>query len=275
MIGDKMVRTRVNGMAGKRMAEPVLTAAEAAARTGLTIRALRVYEARGLLDPPRTDKGWRLYGPREFQRLGIIQALKSLGLSLAEIARVLAGDTPSLRRVLEVQATLWRGRLAAAQAGLDLVEQALARTGMSRPGTTPISVDDLCTLIRRLDMNTMPETLRTVLAEDYTAEERATLMTPRGGEAAAAEGTRAWTQLIADIQALRQAGVPASDARAQEAARRWQSLVTAFTQGDGTVAQRTAGLWQKALDRDPQGQGLPFDQGLWDYVGAAMKGSQA
>ncbi|MEE3623327.1 MerR family transcriptional regulator [Nitrospirillum sp. BR 11752] len=262
-------------MARKRMAEPVLTAAEAAARTGLTVRALRVYEARGLLDPPRTDKGWRLYGPREFQRLGIIQALKSLGLSLAEIARVLAGDTPSLRRVLEVQAALWRGRLAAAQAGLDLVKQALARTDTSRPDVPPISVDDLCTLIRRLNMNTMPETLRTVLAEDYTAEERATLMTPRGSEAAVAEGTRAWTQLIADIQALRQAGIPATDPQAQEAARRWQGLVAAFTQGDGAVAQRTAGLWQKALDRDPQGHGLPFDQGLWDYVGAATKAAQA
>ncbi|MEA1674400.1 MerR family transcriptional regulator [Nitrospirillum sp. BR 11163] len=262
-------------MTRKQAAEPMLTAAEAAARTGLTVRALRVYEARGLLDPPRTGKGWRLYGPREFQRLGVIQALKSLGLPLAEVSKVLAGDTPSLRRVLEVQAALWRGRLAAAQAGLDLVEQALARTDTSRPGTTPISVEDLCTLIRRLDMNTMPETLRTVLAEDYTAEERATLMTPRGTEEAATEGARAWNQLIADIQALRQAGVPASDARARDAARRWQGLVAAFTQGDADVAQRTAGLWRKALDRDPQGQGLPFDQGLWDYVAAAMKTPQA
>ncbi|WP_049974174.1 MerR family transcriptional regulator [Azospirillum sp. B4] len=255
--------------------EPVLTAAEAAARTGLTVRALRVYEARGLLDPPRTEKGWRLYGAREFQRLGVIQALKSLGLSLAEIAKVLAGDTPSLRRVLEVQAALWRGRLAAAQAGLDLVEQALARTDTSRPGTTPISVDDLCILIRRLNMNTLPETLRTVLAEDYTAEERATLMTPTGTPEAAADGARAWTQLIADVQALRDAGVPATDARAQAAAKRWQGLVSAFTQGDAAVESRTAGLWQKALTRDPQGQGLPFDQGLWEYVGAAMKSAQA
>ncbi|MBB6252152.1 MerR family transcriptional regulator [Nitrospirillum iridis] len=247
-------------------AAAVLTAAEAAARTGLTVRALRVYEARGLLDPPRTAKGWRLYGPREFQRLGVIQALKSLGLSLAEISRVLAGDTPSLRRVLEVQAALWRGRLAAAQAGLDLVEQALARTD-----TTPLSVDDLCTLIRRLDMSTLPDTLRTVLAEDYTADERATLMTPTGTPEAAAEGAQAWTRLIADIQALMAAGVPTTDPRAQEAAQRWQGLVAAFTQGDAAVEQRTAGLWQKALTRDPRGQGLPFDQGLWTYVGAAMK----
>lgn len=247
-------------------ASPVLTAADAAAQVGLTVRALRVYEARGLLDPPRTEKGWRLYGPREFQRLGIIQALKSLGLSLAEISRVLAGDTPSLRRVLEVQATLWRGRLAAAQAGLDLVQQALARTD-----TTPISVDDLCILIRRLDMTTLPETLRTVLAEDYTAEQRADLLTPTGTPEAAAEGARAWATLIADIQALRTAGVPATDARAKDAAKRWQGLTAAFTQGDAAVAARTGGLWQKALARDPQGQGLPFDKGLWDYVAEAAR----
>lgn len=50
----------------------LLTAAECARRLGLTTRALRVYEARGLIDPQRTEKNWRLYGAREIARLGEI-----------------------------------------------------------------------------------------------------------------------------------------------------------------------------------------------------------
>ena len=36
-----------------------LTAAECAVRTGLTVRALRVYEEYGLIAPKRTAGGWR------------------------------------------------------------------------------------------------------------------------------------------------------------------------------------------------------------------------
>jgi len=49
--------------------EAMLTAAECAARTGLTVRALRVYEEYGLIAPQRTASGWRCYGKAELIRL--------------------------------------------------------------------------------------------------------------------------------------------------------------------------------------------------------------
>jgi DNA-binding transcriptional MerR regulator len=55
-----------------------LTAAECASRTGLTVRALRVYERYDLIRPRRTASGWRLYGPAEITRLTEIIALKRL-----------------------------------------------------------------------------------------------------------------------------------------------------------------------------------------------------
>src|SRR5262245_42520119 len=82
-----------------------LTAAEGAARTGLTVRALRVYEDYGLIAPKRTAGGWRWYGKAELVRLNTIGLLKTAGLTLAQIRQVttLSGHGPSLRHVLQMQ----------------------------------------------------------------------------------------------------------------------------------------------------------------------------
>lgn len=59
---------------------------DAAAAAGTTPRALRFYEANGLLPPPRrTLAGQRVYGPREVARLRAIRELLSLGLTVADI----------------------------------------------------------------------------------------------------------------------------------------------------------------------------------------------
>jgi DNA-binding transcriptional MerR regulator len=61
---------------------------EAAAATGTTPRALRLYEARGLLrPPPRTPSGQREYGPAEVARVRVIRTLLALGLTLEDIRR--------------------------------------------------------------------------------------------------------------------------------------------------------------------------------------------
>lgn len=77
-----------------------LTAADCAARTGLTVRALRVYEREGLLKPSRTANGWRRYGPDDLMRLNTISVLKALGLTLAQIRKLLRETAPSLLSVL-------------------------------------------------------------------------------------------------------------------------------------------------------------------------------
>jgi len=73
---------------------------DAAAAAGTTPRALRFYEANGLLPPPRrTRAGQRVYGPREVARLRVIRELLNLGLTVADIRGcadrldLLEGDT--------------------------------------------------------------------------------------------------------------------------------------------------------------------------------------
>lgn len=75
--------------------------------TGLSSRTLRYYEELGLLPGVRRKAaGRRVYGPDEMQRLGFIQRLKALGLSLAEIKELnhvygIAGSTVAMLRRLD------------------------------------------------------------------------------------------------------------------------------------------------------------------------------
>jgi DNA-binding transcriptional MerR regulator len=57
----------------------------------LNPKTIRYYEDLGLLPPPRrTPAGYRQYGPEDVARLGFIRKAKLLGLSLEEIAELLA-----------------------------------------------------------------------------------------------------------------------------------------------------------------------------------------
>ena len=77
-----------------------LNPAEAAARLGVSAKALRLYEQRGLVTPSRTAAGWRAYGPDDMARGAEIVALRALGLSLAQVGRVLEGDAQGLEPAL-------------------------------------------------------------------------------------------------------------------------------------------------------------------------------
>lgn len=66
---------------------------ELARRTGLTVKAIRRYSDRGLVAPvERTAAGYRRYAPEAVARLALVRTLRELGLGLAVIRRVLAGE---------------------------------------------------------------------------------------------------------------------------------------------------------------------------------------
>lgn len=60
---------------------------------GLTVRAVRFYEERGLLHTERHARGIRIYDDAALQRLAFISSCRAAGLGLGEIAGLLdAGD---------------------------------------------------------------------------------------------------------------------------------------------------------------------------------------
>ena len=52
-------------------------------------QTLRIYEARGLIQPKRSPKNTRLYSQRDVERLRRIQQMTAEGLNLAGVERVL------------------------------------------------------------------------------------------------------------------------------------------------------------------------------------------
>jgi DNA-binding transcriptional MerR regulator len=77
-----------------------LNPSDAARRLGVSPKALRIYEEHGLLSPVRTSTGWRAYGPEQMRRAAEVAALRGLGFSLAQVRRVLDGDSRDLEPAL-------------------------------------------------------------------------------------------------------------------------------------------------------------------------------
>jgi DNA-binding transcriptional MerR regulator len=127
-----------------------LSAADCASRTGLTVRALRVYEEFGLIAPRRSAGGWRQYGPHDLVKLNTIALLKTAGLSLAQIGEVTCSSAgePTLQQILAIQLDTWKRRRADAERGQAIAEAALGRLRADQS----LSVDELCNLIRSLEM---------------------------------------------------------------------------------------------------------------------------
>jgi len=73
------------------MCEPAFTTSQAAAGAGLSRKALRLYEQRGLLAAPeRTAAGYRRYTRTDIDTLIFIRRARALGLRVEDIAAILA-----------------------------------------------------------------------------------------------------------------------------------------------------------------------------------------
>jgi len=141
-----------------------LSAADCASRTGLTVRALRLYEEFGLIAPRRSAGGWRQYGPHDLMKLNTIALLKTAGLSLAQIAAVTcsgAGE-PTLRQILAMQLDTWKRRRADAERGQAIAEAALERLRADQA----LPVDDLCNLIRGLKITQSDPGIASICHDD-------------------------------------------------------------------------------------------------------------
>ncbi|WP_158742134.1 MerR family transcriptional regulator [Acidisphaera sp. L21] len=120
-----------------------LNASEAARRLGVSAKALRLYEQRGLVRPVRTEAGWRAYGPGEMARAAEIVALRGLGLSLAQVATVLDGNDQGLEAALAAHQSTLEDRARACAQAVDRVRR--LRSDLAQGNT--LSIAQLARLI--------------------------------------------------------------------------------------------------------------------------------
>jgi DNA-binding transcriptional MerR regulator len=95
----------------------------------VTVKTLRYYDRIGLLKPAKVDRftSYRYYSADQLPRLNRILALKDLGLSLDQIARLLDHDLSpdQIRGMLRLKQVEIEGQLEEEQARLARVEQRL------------------------------------------------------------------------------------------------------------------------------------------------------
>ncbi|MFI8489673.1 MerR family transcriptional regulator [Streptomyces rubrogriseus] len=121
---------------------------ELAARTGVSVRALRYYEEQGLLVPERSHSGQRHYPDGAVDHVRLIQQLYAAGLSSRTIVELMpyAADgraTPELLGRLSAERERVEGRIAELVGTRDRLDSVITgatgnlRTGRScRAGTS-------------------------------------------------------------------------------------------------------------------------------------------
>lgn len=119
-----------------------LSPAETAGRLGVSVKALRVYEDRGLVCPTRTAAGWRTYGPEQLTLAAEVVGLRTLGFSLAQIEGVLGGAPDGLEAALAAHQSRVEIDLARIRGRLDRI-RSLRR---SLAAGEPLKPDDLAEL---------------------------------------------------------------------------------------------------------------------------------
>jgi DNA-binding transcriptional MerR regulator len=244
-----------------------LSPAETAKRLGVSVKALRVYESRGLVTPVRTASDWRAYGPEQIARLHQILALKHLGLSLARIAQLLAGNGMALAAVLALQEQALAAENSRVSRALSLVQAARRKLA----GGEDLSIDDLTTLTKETTMTTKPtpEEMKKLfdphVAKHFSADEIAETAKRPFDPAAAQKG---WDDLIAEAKALMAKGDPNSPA-ALDLAKRWHAMVDQFTRGNPDVEKRVKQVWNDAMADPKAAPQLPLNPEIFAFVGKA------
>lgn len=253
-----------------------LSPSETARRLGVSVKTLRVYETQGLVEPHRTEAGWRVYGPEQVARLHQILALKRLGLPLKAIGELLAGRFKALDAVLEVQEQALRRTKAEAERGLRLLARARRRL---HSGET-LSMDDLSQLTRETTMQENrldPEEWRRVFgplsAKYFTPQEEAEWRERE--TAAGGGGQEAWAELISEGKALLAEGLDPNSPEAMDLACRWMALFDRVSGGDPVVQQKVGAMWKEAFEDDEFRARSPVTPELMDYVGEAIRCAHA
>lgn len=132
------------------MAITELTIGQAAAAAGVTRKAMRVYEARGLVPASaRTAAGYRLYDEHDVELLAFIRRARSLGFHLHDTREVIAirdgGTEPcsAVRSMLDARIA----EVDAAVTDLLALQQSLAETRKRAEKCPDARAAAVCTII--------------------------------------------------------------------------------------------------------------------------------
>lgn len=216
---------------------------ELADAAGLTVRTLHHYEQIGLLAPAvRTEGRQRLYDEDDVRRLYRIRALRDLGLSLADIGRMLDDDRAAFADVLRAH----RARVDAE---------------IERLGSLRTLLDHACA---HADRDVEPD--------DVLATIEAMSRVVRRGEARRKKGNASkddearWRELGDELRACMEAGETPSAPRPRAVARAALARIVEFAGGDRATVEALAHLRRLAPPKNLAG----WSPALMRYLDQAL-----
>jgi len=252
---------------------PFLSPTETARRLHVSAKALRLYEQHGLVKPMRSDKGWRAYGPDQLEALHKVIALKSMGFSLAQIARLLKRGDLALATVLSAQEAALAKESERAERALGLVRVARRKLADGKA----LSLDELITLTKETTVTTREQheemkALFDPIMERYFSEDDRRVLGQRAFDQQVA--SRGWDALMTEAKTLMAKGDSGSP-EAVDLAHRWMALVGQFTGGDPKLAAKVKSVWTDAMADPAAAPKLPLNPEIFAFVGEAWKKAHA
>jgi DNA-binding transcriptional MerR regulator len=238
---------------------------EVARATGLTQRALRFYEARGLVTPLRTAAGRRVYGSGELARLNAAVALKRAGFSLQRIGELLAGHKVDLSRLIAAQLAQIELHAATLAQSRELLLTVQARIDQGES----IDVATICSLIRTGE-TIMNDTNWKPVVDDYfspEAQERFRATMPDGFDQEVYSAR--WRELGGRIEAA--LPLEPASTQAQAFVDEWFALLKPFS--DVATPEMWNGVTRMYDDRSnwksqPE---MGFGLEVWTFIRTATK----
>ena len=101
------------------MKDNLMLIGEIAEFFGVSRKAMRLYEKKGIIKPVKVDasNGYRYYSAEQIQQLNALLELKALGFSLDEIKMVIDGETTKelLLKLLEKKQQAWQEAMNSAK----------------------------------------------------------------------------------------------------------------------------------------------------------------
>ncbi len=104
---------------------------------GVSRKAMRLYEKKGIIKPVKVDpaNGYRYYSAEQVQQLDALLELKALGFSLDEIKTIIDGSTAKepLLQMLQKKRRAWQEAMNAAKYKEECLENIIRNVQGSQP----------------------------------------------------------------------------------------------------------------------------------------------
>lgn len=116
--------------------EVLLKIGEVADFFQISVKAVRIYEKKGIIVPAYVDpeSGYRYYTPDQLHQLSALLELKALGFSLDEIKGVMVGESSKevLYKAMQEKLRNWENLMTMAQSKIDAIESISERLVTSK-----------------------------------------------------------------------------------------------------------------------------------------------